>query len=109
MISHQTSLYDVNVTRGIVVAYIELQLHTTTDEKTRDGVHIQREIKNMRKDLLDREKEEQEVSGGGVVRNKKKVEKRKETGKGLARFCSVGSIALSRIALFSMYICSMYT
>lgn len=43
MISHQTSLYDVNVTRGIVVAYIELQLHTTTDEKTRDGVHIQRE------------------------------------------------------------------
>lgn len=82
MISHRTSLYDVNVTRGIVVAYIELQLHTTTGEKTRDGVHIRRERKNMREDLLDREKEEQEVSGGGVVRNKKKSRETEGDGEG---------------------------
>jgi len=40
------------------------------------------------------------------IKKEKKVERRKETGKRLVRFCSVGSIALSRIVLFSMYICT---
>jgi len=49
---------------GIVVAYIELQVHTTM-EMARDRVHthirMYGEIKNMWKDMPDKEGEEQKV------------------------------------------------
>jgi len=60
--SHQTSLYNTIMP---FVAYIELQVHTTIEEKVRDRVHthirMYGEIKNMRKDMPDKGREEQKV------------------------------------------------